>query len=440
MGTRIDVAGTKLSKEYEEEILDSLNRSYLEAEDNKLTQVRIIIKRIIEDKDAALLDILKQIEGQDFSADDIEVDQKIIESSQGEIEETLLDNLRESAARIREYHNQQTFEDWFIEKDGIKSGLITRPIEKVGIYVPGGGATYPSSLLMNAIPAQIAGVEEIVICTPANRDGEVDKVVLAAASLLGLKKIYKVGGAQAIAAMAYGTETIPKVDKITGPGNIYVTLAKKEVNGVVGIDMLAGPSEVLVLADKKANPSIVAADLLAQAEHGPDSMAIFVTDSKELADQVEKEVGLQLSPESKDTARRSLDKFGLTVAVDDISVGVEVVNIIAPEHLLIYTENSDALADDVKSAGAIFVGENTAVALGDYAAGPNHTLPTMGNAAFSAPLGVADFVKKTSYLRVDKVGLENLGPAVERIAEAEGLKAHAESVRLRRKLNDSGRK
>ena len=432
MARRIDIVGSQLNKEYEEKIRARLNRLYLEADDNTLNQVRKIIKRIIKDKDAALLDILKQIEGQEFIASELAVSQEMIESSQSQIEEDLLNSLREAAQRIRDYHKEQIPREWFIEKDGIKSGLIVRPIEKVGIYVPGGGASYPSSLLMNAIPAQIAGVKEIVICTPASSDGEVDKVVLAAASLLGLKKIYKVGGAQAVAAMAYGTETIDKVDKITGPGNIYVTLAKKEVNGAVGIDMLAGPSEVLILADKKAKPEIVAADLLAQAEHGSDSMSILVTDSEELVDRVEKEINSLLSSESGDKARRSWDKFGLIVKVDDISMGVEVLNIIAPEHVLIYAENSEGLVGDVKSAGAIFVGENSAVALGDYAAGPNHTLPTMGNAAFSAPLGVEDFVKKSSYLRVSKAGLEKIGPMTEQIAEAEGLQAHANSVRMRR--------
>jgi len=413
------------------ELLSLLNRGAI-GDEAKVKVVRSILKRIAEGGDKALLKILKEVEDHDFTAATLAVDPRIIKNSIGKIDRDLLRSLKVAISRIRNYHSKQITKSWYIKEKGITTGLIVRPLERVGIYVPGGGANYPSSLLMNAIPAGIAGVKDIIVCTPANSEGNVSNAVLAAASLLGIKKIFKVGGAQAIAAMAYGTKTIPKVDKITGPGNIYVTLAKKEVAGLVGIDMLAGPSEVLIVADEAAEAKIVAADMLAQAEHGRDSMAILLTDSKKLAAEVQVELKQQLKRLSSDNARCSLANCGLILNVNSVLLATDIINTIGAEHLLIYTKRPKAILPKITTAGAIFVGRNSAVALGDYAAGPNHTLPTMGNAAFSSALNVDDFLKKSSYLEVDERGLEQLAPAVEILAKAEGLEAHAYSVEVRR--------
>jgi len=415
-----------------DELLSLLNRSILDDE-AKLKTVRSILKRIAEGGDKALLAVLKEVEEQEFTASTLAVEPRTIKNSIGKIDIALLRSLKVAAKRIRNYHSNQLSKSWYLKEKGITAGLIVRPLERVGIYVPGGGASYPSTLLMNAIPAQLAGVKDIFVCTPAGEDGKVSSAVLAAASILGITKIYKVGGAQAVAAMAYGTETVPKVDKITGPGNIYVTLAKKEVTGLVGIDMLAGPSEVLIVADEAAEAKIVAADMLAQAEHGRDSMAILLTDSKKLVDEVEAELDLQLKRISKDNARRSLADCGLILNVNSVLLSADIINTIGAEHLLIYTKRPKALLPKITTAGAIFIGKNSAVALGDYAAGPNHTLPTMGNAAFSSALSVDDFLKKSSYLEIDEKGLEELAPTVETMAKAEGLEAHAYSVEVRRK-------
>lgn len=418
-------------------LLSLLNRQVL-GDEEKLKVVRSILKQVSEEGDKALLRILKEVEGQDFSAEDLAVDPRTVKNSIGKIDSSLYRSLKLAANRIRAYHIRQVPKGWFLKEKGLTSGFIVRPLDRVGIYVPGGGASYPSTLLMNAIPAQIAGVKEIIICTPADLEGKVSNAVLSAASILNIRKVFKVGGAQAIAAMAFGTETIPKVDKVTGPGNIYVTLAKKEVTGIVGIDMLAGPSEVLIVADEFANPQIVAADMLAQSEHGSDAMAILLTDSQKLATGVQKELDAQLKRLSREAARKSLANFGLILMISNLLTdkAIETINNIAAEHLLIYTKRPKSLLPKIKTAGAIFIGQNSAVALGDYAAGPNHTLPTMGNATFSSPLSVEDFVKKSNYLEVEEEGLRKLAGTVETIAKAEGLEAHAYSVELRRKLID----
>ena len=422
-----------VSKQFnKDELLSLLNRSVLDDE-AKLKVVRSILKRIASDGDKALLNILKEVEGQDLTAATLAVEPRTIKNSIGKIDTALLRSLKVAAKRIRSYHSNQLSKSWYLKEKGITTGLIIRPLERVGIYVPGGGASYPSTLLMNAIPAQLAGVKDIIVCTPAGSDGNVSNDVLAAASLLGLTKIFKIGGAQAVAAMAYGTKTIPKVDKITGPGNIYVTLAKKEVTGVVGIDMLAGPSEVLIVADESAEAKIVAADMLAQAEHGRDSMAILLTDSDKLISEVRAELEQQLKRLSGDNARKSLAGCGLILKTNSVLLAADIINMIGAEHLLIYTKRPKAILPKVTTAGAIFVGRNSAISLGDYAAGPNHTLPTMGNAAFSSALSVDDFLKKSSYLEVDEKGLQQLAPTVETLAKAEGLEAHAYSVEVRRK-------
>lgn len=413
-------------------LLSLLNRRVLEDE-AKLKIVRSILKQVAEEGDKALFRILKEVEGQDFDSGTLKVDKRTIKNSIGKIDAGLLRSLKEAAKRIRKYHSRQVPKSWFIKEKGITSGLLIRPLQRAGIYVPGGNASYPSTLLMNAIPAQLAGVEEIIICTPANLEGEVNPAVLAAASILGIDNVFKIGGAQAVAAMAFGTDSVPKVDKITGPGNIFVTLAKKEISAFCGIDMLAGPSEVLVVADESAEPEIIAADMLAQAEHGSDAMAILLTDSKELAKNVDNALTSQLKRLPKDKAKQSLVSFGLVLIAKSINTIVEVTNLIAAEHLLLYNRRAKSILPRIKNAGAIFIGRNSAVALGDYAAGPNHTLPTMGNATFASPLSVEDFVKKSSYLEVDNSGLDKLAPTVETISKAEGLEAHAYSVQVRRK-------
>ncbi len=421
-----------LTKQFNrQELLSLLNRGVLDDE-AKLKIVRRILRQVRDGGDQALFKVLNEIEGQEFSSRNLKVDERTIKNSIGKIDRPLLRSLKEAAKRIYNFHSQKIPKTWFVEEAGIKSGMIVKPLSRVGIYVPGGRASYPSSLLMNAIPAQIAGVKEIIICTPANIEGQVNTQVLAAASIIGVNKIYKMGGAQAVAAMAYGTQTVPKVDKITGPGNIYVTLAKKEVSGFVGIDMLAGPSEVLIVADKDADAKIVAADMLAQSEHGVDAMAILLTDSKDLAKEVQVQVAEQLKRLNKDSAKRSLADFGLILLASSSLMFAEVINLIGSEHLLLYARRAKSLLGQVQNAGAIFVGRNSAVALGDYGAGPNHTLPTMGNASYASPLSVDDFVKKSSYLEVDSKGLEKLAPTVETIAKAEGLEAHAYSVEVRR--------
>lgn len=339
--------------------------------------------------------------------------------------------LKLSAKRIRVFHEMQKEESWsFSEKDAILGQLI-RPIERVGVYIPGGKASYPSTVLMNVIPAQVAGVKEIALCVPAPKD-EINPYVMAAIKLLGVKEVYRIGGAQAVGAMAYGTKTIKKVDKIVGPGNIYVATAKKMVFGVVDIDMIAGPSEIIIIADNSANPSFIAADLLGQAEHDEFASSILITDSKRIAVAVDKEIEKQLAGLiRKEIARKSIDNYGAIIITKDIKDSVELSNHIAPEHLEVMTKKPTDVLPMIKNAGAIFLGEWTPEALGDYSAGPNHTLPTGGTARFSSPLGVYDFVKRSSLLSFKKEGFAKLARAVKIIAEAEGLEAHKKTIKIR---------
>lgn len=310
-------------------------------------------------------------------------------------------------------------------------GHIIRPVERVGVYVPGGKASYPSTLLMNVIPAQVAGVKEIALCVPTAGE-EINPAVAAAIKLLGLKEVYRIGGAQAIAAMAYGTETIKKVDKIVGPGNIYVAIAKKMVFGDVGIDMIAGPTEVLIIADNTAHPSFIAADLLGQAEHDEMASSILVTNSEALAKKVQHELSIQLKDlKSRDIAKKSVDKYGAIIITKDLNTAVEIANQIAPEHLEIMTRMPTRFLPKIKNAGAIFLGEWTPEALGDYSAGSNHTLPTGGTARFSSPLGVYDFIKRSSLLNFKKEGFMKLSKTVETFADTEGLQAHGNTIRIR---------
>jgi histidinol dehydrogenase len=343
----------------------------------------------------------------------------------------VVEALKISARRIRNFHERQKEKSWYFSEKGNLLGQVIRPLERVGVYVPGGKASYPSTVLMNVIPAQVADVKEIALCVPTPK-GAINPYVMAAIDLLGIKEVYRIGGAQAIGAMAYGTATIRKVDKIVGPGNIYVATAKKMVFGEVDIDMIAGPSEILIIAEDSANPAFIAADLLSQAEHDELASSILITNSRKLTDKVTKELDRQLSELSrKEIARKSIDNYGAIIITKDIQHAVAISNSIAPEHLEIMTEKPMDLLPMIKNAGAIFLGEWTPEALGDYSAGPNHTLPTGGTARFSSPLGVYDFVKRSSLLNFMKKGFLDLAETVKTIAKAEGLEAHGKTVKVR---------
>lgn len=394
-----------------------------------------VASRIIEDVrargDAALVDYAAQFEGATLT--DLKVSQAEIEAAVEAVGEEFREAVASAAYAIEDYHQRQVPQSWFATYEGgVFLGQKVTPIRRVGIYVPGGRACYPSSVLMNAIPALVAGVSEIAMVVPPGADGRVSPYTLAAAAEVGLTEIYKTGGAQAIAALAYGTQTIPPVDKITGPGNAYVTAAKKLVMGDVGIDMLAGPSEVLVLADETAEPAFVAIDLMAQAEHDPKAATYLVTTDPTLPDEVEAALAelLATSPRAS-VIERSLVDNGVIVVCPDLDVALDAVNLIAPEHLEVMTEEPLELLASIENAGAIFLGPWTPESVGDYVAGPNHVLPTGGTARFSGPLSVEDFVKRSSVIRYSLDGLEADGPAVMTIAEAEGLEAHARAVSVR---------
>ncbi|RJR17593.1 MAG: histidinol dehydrogenase [Nitrospiraceae bacterium] len=365
----------------------------------------------------------------------LSVSAKEIEAAARKTDDKFLKALKLSAARIRAFHERQKEKSWKFAKDGITLGQIIRPLERVGVYVPGGKAAYPSTVLMNVIPAQVAGVKEIALCVPTP-DGRVNPYVAAAIKLLGVREVYRIGGAQAVAALAYGTRTINKVDKIVGPGNIFVAVAKKLVFGEAGIDMIAGPSEILIIADRTAEPSFIAADMLGQAEHDEMASSILITDSMIMAQAVEKELAVQLKKlKRKDIARKSLNKYGAIIITKNLDRAAEVANQIAPEHLEIMTRTPSKLLPMIRNAGAIFLGKWTPEPMGDYSAGPNHTLPTGGTARFSSPLGVYDFIKRTSLLDFSKAGFMGLADTVETFADVEGLEAHGNTVRIRRKNN-----
>ncbi len=349
------------------------------------------------------------------------------------VEPKFLEILEKAAKNIRKFHEKQVRNSFIInDENGIVIGQKVIPVDRAGLYVPGGTAAYPSTVLMDSIPAKIAGCREVVIVTPPNREGKVNPVILAAAKIAGVDKIFKVGGAQAVAALAYGTESIPKVDKIVGPGNAFVAEAKKQVYGIVSIDMIAGPSEILVVADGNSNPRHVAADLLSQAEHDRMASAVLVTDSYELAEKVRDEIEVQLkSLEREDIARVSIDDNGKIIVADTLMAAIDIANEIAPEHLELCVDNPFDYLDSIRHAGSIFMGRNCPEALGDYFAGPNHTLPTSGTAKFSSPLSVDDFVKKTQYTYYTKDALSKVARDVEFFATKEGLTAHAKSAVVR---------
>ncbi len=392
-----------------------------------------IVERVRTEGDAALFEYTNRFDCGTIDASNVRVTAEEIQEAYGRIDRRLLETIRKALVNIRAYHEKQKRCSWFdTTPDGTMLGQKVTPLQAAGVYVPGGKAVYPSSVLMNIVPARIAGVERIVMATPCSREGKVNPAVLAAAKEAGADEIYKIGGAQAIAAMAFGTQSIPRVDKITGPGNIFVALAKKAVSGCVGIDSIAGPSEILILADEGANPRYVAADLLSQAEHDELASAILVTTSQELAKRVSAEAERFVEELSRrEIIRKSLDNYGYILVADTKEEALETVNLIASEHLEIVTKNPFEDMMKVRNAGAIFLGEHSSEPLGDYFAGPNHILPTNGTARFFSPVSVDDFVKKSSIIYYSREALEKVHGEIEYFAEQEQLTAHANSIRVR---------
>lgn len=392
-----------------------------------------ILANVKANGDQALFEYTKKFDQADLNAGNIKVTDAEIEEAYALVDPKLVEIIRKSLANIRTYHEKQRQTSWFDSKpDGTILGQKVTALHRVGVYVPGGKAAYPSSVLMNIVPAKVAGVDEIVMVTPPGKDGKVTPNTLVAAHEAGADVIYKVGGAQAIAALAYGTESIPKVDKIVGPGNIYVALAKKAVYGYVSIDAIAGPSEILVIADETANPRFVAADLLSQAEHDELASAILVTTSEELARKVSDEVDSFLKELSRsEIIRKSLDNYGYILVADTMDDVIDIANEIASEHLEIQTKNPYDVMTKVRNAGAIFIGEYASEPLGDYFAGPNHVLPTNGTAKFFSPLSVDDFIKKSSIIGYSEEALRDIHKDIEAFAEAEQLTAHANSIKVR---------
>ena len=400
--------------------------------DKRVSQiVTEIIETVRAGGDQAVQNYTKQFDGE--LPQYYEVPQEVIEDALNEADEDFVNALLDAMENIADFHNRQR-ENSFVNAlpNGVLLGQRIRGLKRVGLYVPGGTAAYPSSVLMNAIPAKIAGVEEIIMVTPPQKDGTPNPDILVAAAICGVDRVFLSGGAQAIAALAYGTEQIPRVDKIVGPGNIYVATAKRKVFGKVGIDMIAGPSEILVLADGGCNPAWVAADLLSQAEHDKLASPVLVTDSVELAKAVQAELEVQIPQLPRAAiARASVDDNGKIIVCTDLHKAIEACNIIAPEHLEVCVEDPFGVLNEIKNAGSIFLGRNVPEALGDYFAGPNHTLPTSGTARFSSPLGVDDFVKKSSFIYYTREALEKAAPRIADFAEREGLHAHARSVTIR---------
>lgn len=429
----------KLDESSKKNILNDLLKRSPNNYDNFADSVNAILANVKENGDKALFQYTKDFDKADINASNIKVTEEEIKEAYDRLENPeLVQVIRKSLKNIKEYHEKQKQYSWFDSKlDGSILGQKVTPLSRVGVYVPGGKAAYPSSVLMNVIPAKVAGVEQIVMVTPPGKDGKVNPNTLVAANEAGVDVIYKVGGAQAIAALAYGTESIAKVDKIVGPGNIYVALAKKAVFGYVSIDSVAGPSEILVLADETANPRYVAADLLSQAEHDELASAILVTTSEELANKVSEYVDMFVSKlKRKEILQKSLDNYGYILVTDTMQAAIDTANDIASEHLEIVTKNPFDTMTRIKNAGAIFLGENSSEPLGDYFAGPNHVLPTNGTAKFFSPLSVDDFIKKSSIISYSREALEPLSEDIQKFAKAEGLTAHANSIRVRFEEDD----
>ena len=423
----------KLTKETQNNILENLLKrspnSYGEFE----SRVNDIIQNVREKRDEAVFEYTLKFDGATIDQDNIRVTEEEIKEAYEQVDPKLLDVIRKALVNIRDYHTKQKQYSWFdSDESGIILGQKVTPLKTVGVYVPGGKAVYPSSVLMNVIPAKVAGVSNIIMTTPCGKDGKVYPSTLVAAKEAGVDAIYKVGGAQAIAALAFGTESIPKVDKIVGPGNIYVALAKKAVFGYVSIDSIAGPSEIMVLADETANPRFVAADLLSQAEHDEMASAILVTTSETLAEQVSVEVDKFVATLSrKEIIQESLDNYGYILVADTMQDAIDTVNEIASEHLELVTKNPFETMTKIRNAGAIFIGEYSSEPLGDYFAGPNHVLPTNGTAKFFSPLSVDDFIKKSSIISYSREALKPVYKDIVQFAECEKLTAHANSIRVR---------
>ncbi|NPA41086.1 MAG: histidinol dehydrogenase [Aquificae bacterium] len=424
------------------EVVDLRNRAwkldarirYLAQRGDILTEeyeesVKEIIRNVRERGDEALIEYTKRFDGLDLTPETLELPYEVLEKAYEEVEDKVKEALEIAEERIRLFHEKQLESSFFKEERGIILGQKVQPLEKVGVYVPGGKAAYPSTVLMNVVPAVVAGVEEIVMVSP-----KPNKYTLAAAYIAGVSRVFQIGGAQAVAALAYGTDTVPKVDKIVGPGNIYVALAKKLLFGVVDIDMIAGPSEILIIADEEANPAWIAADLLSQAEHDELAASILLTPSETLVLRVKDALDKMLQALSrKEIAQKSLERFGTIFITEDLNHACEVANFIAPEHLEIMTQDPWSLLPSIKHAGAIFLGDYTTEPLGDYVLGPNHTLPTGGTARFFSPLGVYDFLKRSSVLYVSREGFNHVAEFAHTIAVAEGLDAHANAVKVRTK-------
>ena len=395
-------------------------------------RVNAIIEEVRNNRDQAVFNYTKQFDGADINAGNILVTEEEIAEAYEQVDTTLLAVIRKSLVNIKKYHEKQVQNSWFTTEDGIILGQKVTALATVGVYVPGGKAVYPSSVLMNVLPAKVAGVDRNVMCTPPGKDGKVYPSTLVAAKEAGVDEIYKVGGAQAIAAMAFGTESVPKVDKIVGPGNIYVALAKKAVFGYVSIDSIAGPSEILVLAEETANPRYVAADLLSQAEHDEMASAILITTSQKLAEEVSAEIDQFVAELSrKEIIQKSLDNYGYILVADNMEEAIDTVNAIASEHMEIVTADPFHVMTKIRNAGAIFIGEYSSEPLGDYFAGPNHVLPTNGTAKFFSALSVDDFIKKSSIISYSREALEKVHKDIEQFAECEKLTAHANSIRVR---------
>lgn len=423
----------ELTGESKKNILNDL----LKRSPNNYSEYESTVNEILEDVrkngDSALFAYTQKFDHFALNAENIRVDRKETEEAYGKLDSGLVEVMRHSAENIREFHRKQLRSGWFdTREDGSLLGVKMTPIARAGVYVPGGKAAYPSSVLMNVIPAKVAGVKEIIMTTPPGADGCVNPGTLVAADIAGVDTIYKVGGAQAVAAMAFGTESVPKVDKLTGPGNIFVALAKKAVYGYVGIDSIAGPSEILVLADETANPRYVAADLLSQAEHDELASAILITTSRELAEKVSEQVEIFTEKLSRrEIIQKSLEQYGYILLAPNMQDAIDAANEIASEHLEILTENPYEIMAKIHNAGAIFLGEHSSEPLGDYYAGPNHILPTNGTAKFFSPLNVDDFMKKTSIISYSRDALEKVHNEIEIFAESEGLTAHANSIKVR---------
>ena len=426
---RIQKLNSDTKKNLLEDLLKRSPNNYGQYE----ASVKEILDKVKEEKDTAVFAYTAKFDGAELTADTIEVTDAEIEEAYAQVDDTLLTVIRKAKDNIESYHAKQRQNSWFDSKpDGTILGQKITPLHRVGVYVPGGKAVYPSSVLMNVMPAKVAGVDEIIMVTPPGKNGKVSPNTLVAAKEAGADEIYKVGGAQAIAALAYGTESIPKVDKIVGPGNIYVALAKKAVYGHVSIDSIAGPSEILVVADETANPRYVAADLLSQAEHDELASAILVTTSEKLAHEVSDQVDGFLKELSRaEIISKSLDNYGYILLADTMEDVIDVANEIASEHLEIQTKNPFEVMTKIRNAGAIFIGEYASEPLGDYFAGPNHILPTNGTAKFFSPLSVDDFIKKSSIISYSREALQKVHKDIESFAKAEQLTAHANSIHVR---------